>query len=124
MKSIAITLLICGFLMDANAQLTDTKWKNIMNIPQPTECILQFKKDTLLLLVAADGSLVETMKYTIAKDTFKLYKLSGLSPCSEDIVGLYIFAIKDDKMTITPSSDDCSDRAEAFKPEAWIREKS
>jgi len=94
-----------------------------MNIPDPYETILHFKKDTVVLTIAADGSLIETMNFTISKDTLKLIKLSGMSPCADNITGLYKIEIKDDKMTIVPLSDDCSERANAFKPEPWIKEK-
>ena len=105
------------------AQLTDTKWRNSMNIPDPMETFLQFKKDTVLLTIVADGTLVETMTYSVSKDTLRLTKTSGMSPCADNIIGLYHFELKDDKLTITPLSDDCSERAGAFKPEAWSKEK-
>lgn len=124
MKTLALILLLVAFGTSSQAQLTDTKWKNFMNIPEPTETILQFKKDTLLLIVVIDGSVGETMKYSISKDTLKISKLSGFSPCAEGMSGLYRFVITEDKMTITPISDECQDRADAFKPEAWIREKN
>lgn len=123
-KTIVYSLIFVLMATTANAQLTDTKWKNMMNIPDPYETILQFKKDTVFLLIAADGSLVETMTYTVSKDTLKLTKTSGMSPCSDTVIGLYRFEMKDDKMTIIPLSDDCSERSNAFKPEPWIKEKS
>ena len=94
-----------------------------MNIPDPMETFLQFKKDTVLLTVVADGTLVETMTYSVSNDTLRLTKTSGMSPCADNIIGLYHFELKDDKLTITPLSDDCSERSAAFKPEAWTREK-
>lgn len=124
MKSFAFVLLFCGFATNVFSQLTDSKWKNYMNVPDPTECILQFKKDTLVMIIVADGSVGETMKYSTSNDTLKITKLSGFSPCSEGVTGLYRFTIKDEKLTIVPLSDDCNDRSAAFKPEAWIREKN
>ena len=123
-KTILFTLLFVFFVAIANAQLTDTKWRNAMNIPDPIETILNFKKDTVTLTIAADGSLVETMTYTISKDTLKLTKTSGMSPCGEAVTGIYKIEIKDDKMTITPLVDDCVERFNAFKPEPWVKEKN
>ena len=123
-KTILFSLLILFSAAVVNAQLTDTKWRNIMNIPDPYETILQFKKDTVILTIAADGTTIETMNYIVSKDTLKLLKLSGMSPCADNITGLYKIEIKDDKMTIVPISDDCSERANAFKPEPWVKEKS
>jgi hypothetical protein len=122
-KNITFTFVLILLVSAVNAQLTDTKWKNLMNIPDPTESIMHFKKDTVLLSIAVDGTLVETMIYTINKDTLRLTKISGMSPCGDNVIGLYRIEIKDDKLTIIPISDDCSDRANAFKPEAWVREK-
>jgi hypothetical protein len=122
-KNIVFSLVLILFVSAVNAQLTDTKWKNFMNIPEPIESFMHFKKDTVLLSVAADGTLVETMTYTINKDTLRLTKISGMSPCGDNVIGLYRIEIKDEKLTIIPISDDCSDRANAFKPEAWTREK-
>ncbi len=123
-KAILSALLFVLFVATANAQLTDTKWRNAMNIPDPIETILHFKKDTVSLSIAGDGSLVETMSYSISKDTLKLTKISGMSPCTETVVGIYKIEIKDDKMTIVPLVDDCVERFNAFKPEAWVKEKS
>jgi hypothetical protein len=122
-KNLTLSLLLLVIVSTVNAQLTDTKWKNFMNIPESTESFMHFKKDTVLLTVAADGTLVETMTYTINKDTLRLTKISGMSPCGDNITGLYRIEIKDEKLSIIPISDDCSDRANAFKPEAWTREK-
>lgn len=122
-KNLTFSVLLLITVSTVNAQLTDTKWKNFVNIPDPVESFMHFKKDTALLTVAADGSLVETMTYTVNKDTLRLTKLSGLSPCDDTVTGLYRIEIKDDKLTITPISDDCEGRANAFKPEAWIKEK-
>jgi hypothetical protein len=122
-KNIVFSFLFILFVSAATAQLADTKWKNFMNIPEPTESFMHFKKDTVLLSVAADGTLVETMTYTINKDTLRLTKISGMSPCGDNVIGLYRIEIKEGKLTIIPISDDCADRANAFKPEAWIKEK-
>jgi len=123
-KTVLFSLLFLMCAAGANAQLTDTKWRNAMNIPDPIETILHFKKDTVSLSVAGDGSLVETMSYTISKDTLKLTKISGMSPCTETVVGMYKIEIKDDKMTIVPLVDDCVERFNAFKVEPWVKEKS
>ena len=121
-KILAYSVLFLSLSSTTNAQLTDTKWKNFMNIPEPYETIMQFNKDTAILPLAADGALIETMTYAVSKDTLRLIKISGMSPCSDN-VGLYRIQIKDDKLTITPISDDCTERMNAFKPEAWTREK-
>ena len=121
-KALACSVIFVLLSSTINAQLTDTKWKNFMNIPDPYETILHFKKDTAILTLAADGSLIETMIYSVSKDTLRLTKVSGLSPCTDN-AGLYRIQIAVDKLTIAPISDDCNERANAFKPEPWTREK-
>lgn len=121
-KAFVYTVLFVLLSSTINGQLTDTKWKNFMNIPDSHETIMHFKKDTAILTLAADGSIVETMTYSVTKDTLRLTKVSGLSPCNDN-AALYRIQIKDDKLTIAPILDDCNDRANAFNPEAWTREK-
>jgi hypothetical protein len=122
-KAFAYTVIFLLLSSTINAQLTDTKWKNFMNIPDSYETIMHFKKDTAILTLAADGSIIETMIYSVSKDTLRLTKVNGLSPCTEN-TGLYRIQIKNDNLTIAPISDDCNERANAFKPEPWTREKT
>ncbi len=74
-----------------NAQLTDSKWRNFMNIPDSYEPIIHFKKDTAILTLAADGSTIETMMYSVSKDRLRLTKVSGLSPCNEE-TGIILYS--------------------------------
>lgn len=120
---IACVLVTCFIGLGASAQITNTKWKGTLNIPSPAECVMDFKKDTVYLNIAADNSLIETMLFTVKGDTLTLVKVSGMSPCSGDSKGLYRLEFKDDKLYIKPLSDDCQDRLDAFTPDAWIRQK-
>ncbi|HEV8082317.1 MAG TPA: hypothetical protein VGP55_03905 [Chitinophagaceae bacterium] len=45
-KAISIAAFIFSFL-NANAQLQNTKWKGKLNVPNPLECPLYFKNDTM-----------------------------------------------------------------------------
>jgi hypothetical protein len=124
MKKILLNcFLLSAITLTVNAQLADTKWKNLMNIPDPYETFLQFKKDTVMINLVSDGTLIETMNFKVSKDTLRITKLSGMSPCTEDIIGVYRFEIKEEKLTITAITDDCPERANAFRPEAWTKEK-
>lgn len=90
MKKVLAACLLFIFLSSAvKAQLADSKWRNFLNMPDPVETLFQFKKDTLIVSVAADGALVETMNYSLNKDTLRLTKISGMSPCSGIVIGLY-----------------------------------
>jgi hypothetical protein len=124
MKKTIVFLFVAVFTGTmAQAQLTNTKWKNTMMIPEAVEVYLDFAKDTVKMLVVQDAALVETMSYTIQNDTLTLIKLSGLSPCDTDAVGKYKLEIKEDRLTILPIKDDCPDRSAAFLPDAWIKQK-
>ncbi len=122
MKKICFLILILSVsALSVSAQLENTKWKNILYIPDAVECIFDFKKDTVFIKVAQDGSIVETMTYKISHDSLILTKVSGLSPCSDE-TGIYKFEFKEEKLYITPINDGCSDRSNAFQSSAWIKE--
>ena len=121
MKKFLLTaFVIVLFHLAGNAQLENTRWKNTLQVPDPVECEFHFKKDTLEAYTVADGQLIETMSYKLNKDTLRIIKISGTSPCSE-VVGIYNAVIKDNQMTITPIDDPCVERSAAFRPEPWVR---
>jgi hypothetical protein len=98
---------------NAKAQYQNTSWKGIYKIPDPTEMILQFKQDTLLLNNFADGSTVEAMNYKMNGDTLILTKISGISPCYDE-KGIYKLSIKNDQLFMTLIEDNCDARAAAL----------
>ena len=128
-KKLLLILLIIVSSKTINAQLKNTSWKGDFMVPQPTECIMIFKEDTSFLVFASGfnpdkidpANIIETMSYKIDHDTLSLQKLSGGSPCSEDIIGKYSFAIKNDLMYIQVINDDCPQRASAFPSEVLTR---
>ena len=95
MKKIILTTLIIGWLFTAQSQVAGLKFKGTMNIPDPTNCILSFAKDTLYLINDQDrpdmarGEVIETMTYTVKNNTLILQKVTGLSPCDNTIPGTY-----------------------------------
>jgi hypothetical protein len=97
----------------AKAQYANTSWKGIYNIPDPTDMILQFKQDTLLLNYFQDGSNAETMNYQIKGDTLIMEKISGISPCTDE-KGIYKVSIKEDQLFMTLINDSCDARASAM----------
>ncbi|MEO5946282.1 MAG: hypothetical protein ABIP79_05660 [Chitinophagaceae bacterium] len=114
MKKIYLLVVICIVIFSntSSAQLTDTKWKGTFYIPDAYECHMDFKKDTLNLVIAASGDIIETMKYSLAGDTLTIIKLNGSSPCGDE-VGIYTFKINGDKLKITLVKDNCGDRSSA-----------
>jgi hypothetical protein len=124
MKRLTVWTFLVAIMFNADAQLANTKWRNIINIPEPYETFLQFQKDTVTVNLVSDGTLIETMSYATSKDTLRITKLFGNSPCDERVTGTYHFEINDDKLTITLLSDDCLERANALKTNnPWLKEK-
>ena len=122
MKKIILWIFLVFIVSSVDAQLTNTRWRNVINIPDPYETILQFRKDTATVNLVSDGTLIETMSYSTIKDTLRLTKLFGNSPCDDKITGIYHFEINDDRLTITFLSDDCNERANALKTNTpWLK---
>ena len=99
--------------------LSNTSWNGILNAPDPIETNLKFSEDTMFLYVQTQ--LIETSTYTVNSDTLKIVKISGISPC-EDEIGVYVFEISNDMLDIKPISDFCDVRYEAFSPLGYKRE--
>ncbi len=116
-------VIILSFFISAKGQLTNTKWKATFNVPSPVECVLDFRKDTVVLFAAADSSTIETMIYKVDKDTFSLEKISGGSPCDYQIQGKYKFEIRDEKMMISLIADSCNERVAAWPSDALQKVK-
>jgi hypothetical protein len=117
MKSF-ISILIATFaIITLKAQFANTSWKGLYKVPDPTEMILQFKTDTLLLIDPMNNQPVETMKYSVSGDTVTITKISGASDCNDE-KGIYKMEIKDNKLFITLISDDCYSRSASGADEA------
>ncbi len=129
MKTLKTALFNVTIFFGANnlsAQLENTVWKGIFLVPDAHELVMNFKKDTVTLQFAfkynlgdlSDKNLLEKMTYKVDKDKLTLQKVSGGSPCDNRTVGIYRFAVKDEKLLITLVSDDCIQRSSAFPAEA------
>jgi len=122
MKTILFSLsalFICGY---ANAQLTNTKWKVTLNIPDPTEVIFDFRTDTVEALAAESSESIETMLYTVKDTVLTLQKITGGSECDDTVIGKYKFEMKDDGMYVTLIDDACDDRSNALNNnEKWTK---
>lgn len=120
MKKILFLFMIVMAAGSANAQIQNTSWKGIYNIPDPTEMVLQFKQDTLLLNYSQDGSNAELMNYQMKGDTLIMTKISGISPC-DGIKGSYKLSVKDDKLFMTLIEDSCDARASAMPQQPLVK---
>lgn len=131
-KTGVLILLICLGTKNLQAQLQNSAWKGTFLTPAPTECVFEFKTDTVYLRLANDykangvddGKFLEKSLYKVEHDTLTLKKLVGLSPCDSEVKGRYLFVIKNDKLSLLLIEDDCRERVVAFPPEplTWVRD--
>ena len=121
-KSILILCIMLSCAGAASAQLAGTRWKGLPHIPDPYEAVLDFGKDTVLLVVE-QNVVVETMTYVLKGDTLVLKKLDGKSPCNAGSEGSFKLVKDADKFTLVSLKDDCADRAAAFITAPWVRQK-
>ncbi len=112
MKTLMTAILFLLIFPGANtlsAQIQNTSWKGVFNIPSPADCVFEFKTDTVFLTL--NGEILETSKFKINEDTLTLQKFSGISPCYLDVIGIYQFKIKDQKLILTIIDDACYTRS-------------
>ncbi|MFM2361105.1 MAG: hypothetical protein EAZ16_00820 [Sphingobacteriales bacterium] len=123
MKQLVLAVLFISALawqVKESSSLSNTKWSGSMNVPDPMGVVLDFKTDTLTVLIGEE--IVESMSYTVSGDTLKIKKLFGSSPCGDE-EGKYKYTIKNDLLTIAEVEDACSLRAAAFSPAGYKKEK-
>ncbi|HRD58694.1 MAG TPA: hypothetical protein PK504_11625 [Ferruginibacter sp.] len=106
-----VFILICG---TTNAQIENSKWAGTLMIPNETECIFQFKKDSLYLYLADGEREIEAMRYAVSNDSLKIVKLHGSSPCDTSTEAVYLWKIKDNILKLTAFKDDCDARTNAL----------
>ena len=116
-----LALLFLGWQGPAANKLANTRWTGIVNAPQPVEGVFEFKTDSFVLYI--EDKVVETAFYEVRGDTLIEKKLSGFSPCGEEI-GTYTFKIKDNVLTFFTVHDDCTERTVAFSPEGYKKKFS
>ncbi len=107
----------------SKAQLKNTKWTGTMNVPDATTVILDFKADSVDMVVADAGFVGETMTYSVKDSIITMKKTSGHSPCNIGGEFKVKYIIKDDKLFITNLSDNCDERVQSWNKEPFIRVK-
>ncbi len=94
-----------------------------MNVPDETAVILDFKADTVNMVVAENGMVGESMTYAVKDSIITMKKTDGHSPCDVDGTFQVKYVIKDDKLFITSVSDPCDARSQAWTTEPFTRVK-
>jgi hypothetical protein len=73
MKKIIFALLVIAAGLPGKSQLANHKWSGSIEMDnQPTDVILDFKKDSVNALITASGETLEKMLYTVKKDMLTL----------------------------------------------------
>ena len=121
MKKIVFLAAIIFAGVSANAQLTNVKWKGVLQLDSPVDVIMDFRTDTLEAVTAEDGQILETMHFNVADTVLSIKKLSGQSECGES-EAKYKFEIKDNELTLTLISDDCYNRSSVLDGTKWIKQ--
>lgn len=122
MKKFFLLAVVFVFSMTAFAQLENTKWRGMARVPEPFDCVFDFRKDTVLLTGNGVG-VIETMMYRLNGDTLMLKKIEGKSPCEVKSEGYFKIVRKGDSFELISLKDDCPGRAEAFVAIPWVRIK-
>lgn len=120
MRKIFFALTIMTVCISAKSQLANHKFEGSIQMDnQPTDLILDFKKDTVNAIIKASGELLETMLYTAKNGVVTFQKVSGRSECGTDIVGKYKFEQKSGDITLILTEDICADRANVLDKSVW-----
>jgi hypothetical protein len=125
MKKILVLILAIVGTLSAKAQLANTKWAGNMSVPDDVSVVLQFKADSLLLIIKPRGEnefVGETMTYSLKDSTITLSKVSGNSPCGEDKFTVK-YTIKDQQLFIKPLTDPCDARVGSWPKEPFVKVK-
>jgi hypothetical protein len=114
-KNLTVLFFILFFATPAiHAQLTNTKWKGILNMDGQVPVIWQFDKDTVQVFNISDSSLVEKMTYKTEPGFLLFTKVNGISSCDNNTIGKYKFDIRSDSLFVIPFEDACFDRSSAI----------
>ena len=114
MKKLLVLTFALAVVQLGQAQLRNTSWKGTFTVPEETDLVLQFKKDSLLVTVPDGNETVEIMRYKINNDTLSITKLYGRSSCDEGTAASYQISIKEKKLYVSPLKDNCDIRWAAW----------
>ena len=123
MKKIVLSLAIIIACLSAKSQLANHKFEGSIQIDsQPTDVILDFKKDSVNAIIKATGELLEAMTYTAKNGVVTFQKVTGKSECGTDIVGKYKFSQTSGAITLMLTEDICADRANVLDKSVWKKQ--
>jgi hypothetical protein len=125
MRKTGTILFVAIFCMvsAATAQLSNTKWKGIVNSNGQVPVIWIFKKNTVDVISLPDSSIMESMTYKTSSGFLFINKINGMSNCDSSTIGKYSYRIKKDSMYLKAVDDACTQRSDAVSDDALIKLK-
>jgi hypothetical protein len=123
MKNISVIIMAIFTFSSAHAQLNNTKWSTTLQINGSINTMFDFKKDTALVYMVDDGSMIERMTYTSTDTSITLTKIDGQSPC-DNVPGTYLFTIKENNLMMKVLKDECYDRVNVIDNTVWSKWKN
>ncbi|GAB2772941.1 hypothetical protein GCM10027275_14870 [Rhabdobacter roseus] len=123
MSKLLLSALIAAFCwgqVPPTNDLANSKWSGTVHAPDPVACVFAFSDNQFVCSV--ENAVLESMTYETKGDTLKIKKISGGSPCGEE-VGLYKFSINDNVLKLDPIQDACEARPYSFSPDGYERLK-
>lgn len=121
MKPVFTFFFFVAFAFGAKAQIKNTSWIGVFNVPMEMDLVLSISEETMDLFVEGSNAPVESMKYKISGDTLLIEKISGQSPCALGTTGLYQIKLEEKKLRIVPLKDDCDMRANCWPVEGLTK---
>jgi hypothetical protein len=121
MRTLSILALLLLTSAISKAQLKNTQWKGKMSVPSETTVILDFKEDSVDMIIVDNEMVGETMTYSVKDSVITMKKTSGHSPCNVGDEFKVKYLIQDDKLFISNLSDPCDARIHCWSDEPLIR---
>ena len=109
-----------GFLTPKSEDLLNTTWSGKLNVPDPVDAEMEFRKDSLFIYLGPE--LVETTSFKVKEDTLVLQKISGMSSCDLESAD-YRYTINNDVLVLEALKDNCAERKTAFSTEGFKKIK-
>lgn len=99
----------------AKAQLANSKWSGTLAVPPVTDVTLDFRADTVIIILMNTGDIIETSVYTVKDTVITMKKVSGESPCEIGSIFTLKYTIKENKLFLKVLADPFTNRANALE---------
>lgn len=122
MKIFVLSFIIMTAVTFAKAQLPNSRWSGTLAVPQVSDVIIDFKADTMNIILMNTGDIIERSAYTVKNNVITMKKVSGGSPCDVGSVFTLTYTIKNNQLFIKVLSDPCTNRANSWQGEPFKKD--